>query len=379
MKRIWRILGSFVLAVAFMAPVYAFIKASAAPALPPRQPPPPVTTVPVVTIPSYHSAVPVLVYHDLSNADERYTVTPQAFATQIAALHRAGFHTITAGQMLGFLHEHARLPDKPFLIAFDDGLGSEWRIADPILAKYRMHAVAFVITRQAQHGFYYLHPAEIQAMIKSGRWDMKSHADVKQYYVRHRTFRARVYHKTTATDLLRLLKARTPLPVGLAGMPDAWTVLGTRHATLTHARNGVLTLAPRVKHWLAVGWDPARTAEWSNYQASVAIGNLGAEGSGTSGSLLCGKYAVTISAGRLRITSGTQRWQSVIPETPSHKITVTTTRALQVAVDGRVVKTIDIPRSHGGISLGAWRTKAQSLYPSFNQLTVKSVRPDANR
>jgi hypothetical protein len=74
-----------------------------------------VTTVPVVTIPSYHSAVPVLVYHDLSNADERYTVTAPAFATQIAALHRAGCHTITAGQMLGFLHEHARLPDKPFL------------------------------------------------------------------------------------------------------------------------------------------------------------------------------------------------------------------------------------------------------------------------
>ena len=192
--------------------------------------------------------------------------------------------------------------------------------------------------------------------------------------MRHRTFRARVYHNTTAIDLLKLVKARTPLPVGIPRMPHALTVLGRRHTTArVYAHNGVLTLAPRVKHWLAVSWDPTRTTEWSNYQASVTVGNLGAEGSGTSGSLICGKYTVTISAGRLRITSGNHHLQSVIPEASSHKISVTTTRALQVAVDGRVVKTTNIPRTHGGISFGAWRANARSLYPSFSQLTVNPV------
>jgi hypothetical protein len=373
MKLLWRILSPFVLIVAFTAPVYAFITASAAPGLPPRQTPPPVTAIPVATIPSYDSMVPVLVYHDISNAGERYTVTPQAFATQMAALHRAGFHTVTARQMLAFLHDHAQLPDRPLLIAFDDGLGPEWRVADPILAKYHMHATAFAITRRVQHGFYYLHPAETEAMIESGRWDMERHADVKKYYVWGRTFRARVYHKTTAKGLLELLKARTPLPVGIARMPHALTVLGRRHATLAYTHNGVLTLAPRVKHWLAVSWEATRTTEWSNYHASVTIGNLGAQGSGTSGSLVCGKYAVTISAGRLRVTSGNHHWQSVIPEAFSHKISVTTTRALQVAVDGRVVKTINIPRTHGGVSFGAWRANARSLYPSFSHLIVNPV------
>src|SRR6476619_3011419 len=204
MKLLWRILSPFVLIVAFTAPVYAFITASAAPGLPPRQPLPPVTAIPVVAIPSYDSVVPVLVYHDISSADERYTVTPQAFATQMAALHRAGFHTVTAGQMLAFLHDRAQLPDRPLLITFDDGLGSEWRIADRILAKYGMHAVVFATTRQEQHGFYYLHPVEIQAMIKSGLWDMEGRADVKNFYERLRTFRVRVYHTTAATELLKL-------------------------------------------------------------------------------------------------------------------------------------------------------------------------------
>jgi hypothetical protein len=379
MKLLWRILSPFVLIVAFTAPVYAFITASAAPGLPPRQAPPPVTAIPVAAIPSYDSMVPVLVYHDISSAAERYTVTPQAFGTQMAALHRAGFHTVTAGQMLAFLHDHAQLPDRPLLIAFDDGLGSEWRVADRILAKYGMHAVVFATTRQEQHGFYYLHPVEIQAMIKSGRWDMEGRADVKNFYERLRTFRVRVYHTTAATELLKLLKAQTPLPVGLARMPHTWMVLGRKHAAYKYTHDGAITLAPRVKHWAAVAWEPARTADWTDYRASVVVGNLGAEGSGASGSLICGKYAVTVSAGRLRISRGEWHWQAVIPEAPSHKISVTTARVLRVAVDDHVIKTINIRTTHGGISFGAWRTNAHSLHPSFSRLVVEPVRPHASR
>src|SRR5690348_1808265 len=123
MKLLWRLLRPFLLIAAFTAPVYAFIIASAAPGLPPRQTPPLVTAVPVAAIPSYDSMVPVLLYHDISGADERYTVTAQAFATQMAALHRSGFHTVTARQVVAFLQHHAPLPDRPVLIAFDDGLG----------------------------------------------------------------------------------------------------------------------------------------------------------------------------------------------------------------------------------------------------------------
>jgi hypothetical protein len=369
MKHILRILGSIALLLAFTAPVYAFIKASAAPALPSRQPPPTVKNVPVADILSYDSAVPVLVYHDLSKIDERYTVTPRAFAMQMAALHRAGFHTITAGQMLGFLQEHTQLPDRPLMIAFDDGLGSEWRVADPIFAKYGMHGVVFATTRQEQHGFYYLQPVEIEAMIKSGRWDMEGRGDIKSYYQRLRTFRIRVYHTTTARELLASLKRQVPLPVGLDRMPDAWTVLGHEH--LAYAHDGVLTLAPRVKHWLAAAWEPSRTTDWSNYRATAVVGNLGAEGSGASGSLVCGPYAVTTSAGRLRISRGNWHWQTVIPAASSHKINVVTTHVLQVTVDGRVIKTFNINPAHGGISFGAWRARAHSTRPSFSQLVVE--------
>jgi len=179
-----RFMGVVVLCVALAVPVYIFVHAHA-PHAPGRLDPPAVTLGAIPSVRPYRDSVPVLTYHDVSGGAGRYTVSPVSFAKQMAALHAAGFHTISMAQLLAFLRGRGQLPERPLVITFDDGLGSAWRVADPILAKYGFRAVAFVITGQiGRHGYYYLRPDELRAMVRSGRWDIEAHTHLAHLYIK---------------------------------------------------------------------------------------------------------------------------------------------------------------------------------------------------
>jgi len=183
-----RMIGGALCLVAFAVPVYLFIRTDT-PQVPPQLPVPSVALsvtlgdIRLTQIPSYKNAVPVLVYHDISERSGRYAVSPRVFAEQMAALKTEGFHAISAAEVVAFLDGHGSLPARPFLLTFDDGLGSAWRAADPILARYGFRAISFVITGQlGEHGFYYLHPSELRAMADSGRWDIEAHTHLAHQY-----------------------------------------------------------------------------------------------------------------------------------------------------------------------------------------------------
>jgi peptidoglycan/xylan/chitin deacetylase (PgdA/CDA1 family) len=127
----------------------------------------------------------ILTYHDvrplggsegtgrLSNS--RYRVTPAQFAEQMAMLHAAGFHTITADDLSRYLRGGA-LHDRALLLTFDDGTKGTWIYADRVLERYHFHALSMVITgavgtRQP----YYLTWSELGSMARTGRWDIESH------------------------------------------------------------------------------------------------------------------------------------------------------------------------------------------------------------
>jgi biofilm PGA synthesis lipoprotein PgaB len=129
-------------------------------------------------LPPFKDAVPVVTYHDLADSGGRYSVSPEEFARQLAMLRAAGFTSITARQFESFLDGTGNLPEKPILITFDDGASSAWRVADPILARYGMNAVLFVITAQiGRHAPYYLSSRELRTLRDSGRWELEAHTD----------------------------------------------------------------------------------------------------------------------------------------------------------------------------------------------------------
>lgn len=121
---------------------------------------------------------PVVVsYHDIDpdpNGNP-YVVTPATFDAQMRMLTEAGYHPLTAEQFVDYLRG-GTVPDRSALITFDDGTHGLWTYADRILARYDLHAVAFLITDAVgTHRPYYLSWREVARMHESGRWDFGSH------------------------------------------------------------------------------------------------------------------------------------------------------------------------------------------------------------
>ncbi len=118
-----------------------------APALiPPPDPPDRSVTVPVLTYHRVHS-LPAVGQLDL-------IVDPANFADELAALHTAGYRTISQAQLFDALYRGAPLPRKPIIISVDDGYVDDVRTMLPDLERWHMIATFFVITgRMTEPGF----------------------------------------------------------------------------------------------------------------------------------------------------------------------------------------------------------------------------------
>lgn len=127
----------------------------------------------------------ILAYHDVAwDSTSQYVVTPAAFEAQMAMLKAAGYHTLTAGQLVRYLRGGSA-PSRSVAVTFDDGTRGLWTYADKILARYHFHGISFVITgRVGTHRPYYLTWQEIHNMYASGRWDFESHTDGLHQQVR---------------------------------------------------------------------------------------------------------------------------------------------------------------------------------------------------
>jgi peptidoglycan/xylan/chitin deacetylase (PgdA/CDA1 family) len=117
----------------------------------------------------------IITYHDIGYHEDKYTVTPENFAAQMRLIHDAGWTTLTSDQLDGWLRGEL-IPQKSVMITFDDGAMGVWRYADPVLAQYDMHAVAFIITGSVgTHAPYYMTWDQITDLQNSGRWDLEAH------------------------------------------------------------------------------------------------------------------------------------------------------------------------------------------------------------
>ena len=90
--------------------------------------------------------VPILTYHSVSDAQDGFSVPADAFVTQLDALQRAGFHTVTFREWLAHEDRRVPLPDKPIILTFDDGYEDAWSVVLPALRARGMRGVFFVVS-----------------------------------------------------------------------------------------------------------------------------------------------------------------------------------------------------------------------------------------
>jgi len=123
-------------------------------------------------------SIPVLLYHGEGNNTDTQV---ELFRDQMQTLKNAGWHTITLSQFESFM-KGGTVPDKTFLLTFDDGRTDTYKAADPILHDLGFSGVMFVITgfslpdNNALPNPFYLSRTELQTMAESGRWELQSHS-----------------------------------------------------------------------------------------------------------------------------------------------------------------------------------------------------------
>ncbi len=125
--------------------------------------------------------VPILMYHYVSanpNPGDKIrkilTVTPDAFAVQMAYLAQNDYTTITLDTLYSIFYGQITPPAKPIVLTFDDGYADFYLNAYPILRKYNFCAVSFIIVGAVGKG-YYLSWDQIRVLQSSGLIHFEAH------------------------------------------------------------------------------------------------------------------------------------------------------------------------------------------------------------
>ena len=74
-----------------------------------------------------------------------HTVLPDIFERQCRYLASNGYKTLSADEFLHTMRRPGPLVKKTVVLTFDDGLKTVWTVAYPILKKYNLKAVCFLI------------------------------------------------------------------------------------------------------------------------------------------------------------------------------------------------------------------------------------------
>lgn len=125
-------------------------------------------------------AVPVLLYHSILQKSDGANVTIDNFFSQMKSLKEEGYSTISLWDFYEFTKGTKEIPEKSFLLTFDDGPKTSYYPVDPILRQFNFTAVSYIITHYSigPGSRYYLSSNEIKKMIATGRWEIQYHSDI---------------------------------------------------------------------------------------------------------------------------------------------------------------------------------------------------------
>ncbi len=129
---------------------------------------------------NYTKSVPVLLYHGILKEPDGKNILLEDFKDQMFTLKQAGWETISVKDFYDFMKEGKKLPERSFLLTFDDSRKDSYYPADGILRALNYTAVMFVITghslgNESKGSVFYLSRAELKQMQKTGRWEMQPH------------------------------------------------------------------------------------------------------------------------------------------------------------------------------------------------------------
>lgn len=129
--------------------------------------------------------LPVLMYHNVTpdtslvEKDATVHITPQRLEEHFETLKSAGYNAVSMEEYMLYREGRGTLPRNPVIITFDDGYTSNYEYAYPLLKKYDMKAIIFIIaSRVGAENTEFPHFTWQQAieMENSGLVEIESHS-----------------------------------------------------------------------------------------------------------------------------------------------------------------------------------------------------------
>lgn len=120
--------------------------------------------------------VPILLYHRIgvSSTNNPYYILPEKFEEQMKLLHDWEYTVIPVELLVKAIQEGADLPPRPVIITFDDGDISVFTTAFPIMQKYGLTGVAYIVGNyMGTEG--YMSTNQIKQLVAAG-WEVGSHS-----------------------------------------------------------------------------------------------------------------------------------------------------------------------------------------------------------
>ncbi len=109
------------------------------------------TKLPVITTPNSFR-IPILMYHYVEYVKDpgdtiriSLNILPSVFDLQVKTLKDAGYTFMTQSEIPDLFSGKAILPAKPVILTFDDGYRGFYTDVFPILKKYQVKAVAYIV------------------------------------------------------------------------------------------------------------------------------------------------------------------------------------------------------------------------------------------
>ncbi len=124
--------------------------------------------------------VPILYYHSvMQEAGNELRMPPKQFEAQMAYLQDNGYQSISLEQLYQASYKGGALPEKPFVITFDDGYVDNYTTAFPILAKHGFTATVFMVTSYI-NGEGYMSWHQLKDLVVN-EWEIEGHTNNHPY------------------------------------------------------------------------------------------------------------------------------------------------------------------------------------------------------
>jgi len=118
--------------------------------------------------------IPILYYHSIEKeAGNELRIPAEEFESHLKFLHQAGYQSITLHELYQHFYEGLELPQKPFVLTFDDGYSDNYSNAFRIAGKYGFTGTIFMVTGWID-GEGYLTKEQLRQMSKAG-WQIEAH------------------------------------------------------------------------------------------------------------------------------------------------------------------------------------------------------------